>query len=1314
MIRKPVVMFFALILLLISVGTGAQEATPTTLNRASEGVLQALSAEGSVRVIIELNVPLTTTESARRPTIDTLQNTVLSSLSASNFTLIRQFEVVPALSGVITLEGVRALQANPAVKAIIIDERVTGFLDEGRAVIQSDTARTAFGLDGDNVRVAVVDSGVDVDHPDLEGSIVAQKCFATNTCEPGNINESDNAQDEHGHGTHVTGIVTSSGAASEMGVAPEADIVAVRVLDENNAGFTSDIVAGLEWINDNQATLNVDVVNLSLGTFTRYTGNCDTQQSTYASIFQQLANKGVVVIAASGNAADANQLSAPACNSNVIAVGATYDASGGTIAFGACTDNTRTVDQIACFSNAGVMLDVLAPGAVITSSALNGTGINFSGTSMASPMTAGVAALMLDHNPNLIPAEVEMLLEQTGLPLLDSRNGQTYPRVNALNAVTLGGNHDDVSNAIPVGSLPFNTSRYNSAATTAGTDPVPTDCVTGVNNTVWYTYIPSEDTSTTFLVDADFDVVISVWTGTSPSLTSVVCADSDSGSESEALVGFNASAGSTYLVMVAGENGESGLFELDTIVGQYGAPEIASTSPADGAVDAITGTNITITFDRPVNVDTDPVTLDCGTVIPVDITPGLPAMDVTSITLDPQSDLPQNTLCTVTVSGDKVINTLDSQVMAGMPSFSFSATRTLETTSVTVTPNTQFGDAPLSNPLMIPVPVSDVGLVDDVTVTLNVNHNFLGDVIVGMQSPGGDTATLINGRGAGGDDLINTVFDDSAALAISSGTPPFTGTFRPETPLSVFDNTAVNGDWNFNFEDTANGTDGTVDGITLTITYVQDVRAPRVVEASLSSAGVMVTFDEPVSLTTAAVTLECPSEASVPLTGLPISEETTITLSGTLPTGESCTVTVVAAETTDAQGNQLDGNNDGTAGDDYTFTDTVTEATPTPTATDTPTETTEPTVSPTITVTDDPTTPTATATTDPNATPTNTPTVTATTDPNATPTPTHTPDIPDEPGELGVDGDLNAATVLPEFLWVVNPNDFKPWYGIFVYDSDATLFYNVWLERTTVCQPFTGVCRYTPTLAELPGGFFNDVYTWEVQSWEDGMFATVGEDTFVVSAPVPALPLTSTVDASTGIIALNFPNDPGVSWLNVYVGRSDFSETYDFRWYPKTEATCAGSTCTLYPRAFPPNGNNYVVYLQTWGAAGYNLNDPGIFSGPFTFSLSFPLAGEIEPLTTTIDSSGRPTFTWNKGDGTTWYEFWVGTAAPEYDTLYLDWLWGLDLGCNSGTVCTFTPPVTLQEGMNYEWWIRTWGPGGLDLNSGIQGWNQAGAFTADF
>lgn len=252
---------------------------------------------------------------------------------------------------------------------------------------------------GNGVVVAVIDTGVMCTHADLQGRCVAGYDFVFNDNDP---------RDDHGHGTHVSGIAaaTTDNAVGVAGSGWGAKIMPVKALDSTGNGGHSSIASGITWAVDHGA----DVINMSLGGF--FTSGTLRTAVAYA------IDRGVVVVAAAGNEATSNP-TYPASYPGVIGVSATTPS-----------------DQRASFSNFGIFVDVAAPGTGILSTTADGGYQAWSGTSMAAPVVAGLAALLVGQNPSRTPAQVEAIIEQTaddiGTPGRDDLFG--YGRINARRA----------------------------------------------------------------------------------------------------------------------------------------------------------------------------------------------------------------------------------------------------------------------------------------------------------------------------------------------------------------------------------------------------------------------------------------------------------------------------------------------------------------------------------------------------------------------------------------------------------------------------------------------------------------------------------------------------------------------------------------------------------------------------------------------------------------------------------------------------------------------------------------------------------------
>jgi subtilisin len=216
------------------------------------------------------------------------------------------------------------------------------------------------GNTADPIRVAVVDTGIDLSHPDLAANVKGGANFVAGA---------SSYADDNGHGTHVAGIIAAANnTIGVIGVAPAADLYAVKVLDRRGSGYLSGIIEGLTWCVNN----HIQVVNMSLGT--------SSYSASFAQAVQVTLDAGVVVVAAAGNSGPgAYTVDYPGAFAGVIAVGAT-DSS----------------DNIASWSSRGPQVAVCAPGVGIRSTYKGSTYQTLSGTSMASPHVAGVVALVLN------------------------------------------------------------------------------------------------------------------------------------------------------------------------------------------------------------------------------------------------------------------------------------------------------------------------------------------------------------------------------------------------------------------------------------------------------------------------------------------------------------------------------------------------------------------------------------------------------------------------------------------------------------------------------------------------------------------------------------------------------------------------------------------------------------------------------------------------------------------------------------------------------------------------------------------------------
>jgi subtilisin len=275
------------------------------------------------------------------------------------------------------------------------------------ANVQQVNAPQAWGYSqGKGIRVAVLDTGIDFRHPDLQPNYVGGVSFVPGAATP---------MDDQGHGTHCAGTIAAAIEGTHVvGVAPLASLYAVKVLDRNGSGQFSWIIAGIDWCIQN----DIHIISMSLG--------ARTAPEAVKTMCDAAWNRGLLLVAAAGNAQqqfpvppDESNVGPPAKYQNVIAVSA-IDSS----------------NVIAGFSSRGPEVDVCAPGVNVLSDRLGGGTTTMSGTSMACPCVAGVAALAWGSHRFSNNEEIWNLLASTvdnlGVPGWDLFFG--YGRVNALAA----------------------------------------------------------------------------------------------------------------------------------------------------------------------------------------------------------------------------------------------------------------------------------------------------------------------------------------------------------------------------------------------------------------------------------------------------------------------------------------------------------------------------------------------------------------------------------------------------------------------------------------------------------------------------------------------------------------------------------------------------------------------------------------------------------------------------------------------------------------------------------------------------------------
>ncbi|NEU57913.1 S8 family serine peptidase [Halorussus sp. MSC15.2] len=330
---------------------------------------------------------------------------------------VREFSSIDALTLRLPRQAAQALESNPNVRYVERNGRMHALaqtLPWGIDRVDADVAHSN-GETGNGADIAILDTGIDSDHPDLQANLGTGKAFVTcNGC-----NES--WDDDNDHGTHCAGIADAvDNTEGVVGVSTEATLHAVKVLDSSGGGTFSDIAAGVEYVADQ----GWDVASLSLGG--------SSGSSTLHDAVQYAQSNGVLVVAAAGNSGPCSDcVGYPAAYSEVIAVG-----------------STDSDDSLSSFSSTGPEVEIAAPGGSIYSTIPGGYD-TFSGTSMACPHVAGAAGqLMADGASN---AEARDTLTSTAedIGLASNESGSGLLDVEAALG---GGGGSDPSVAVSTGS----------------------------------------------------------------------------------------------------------------------------------------------------------------------------------------------------------------------------------------------------------------------------------------------------------------------------------------------------------------------------------------------------------------------------------------------------------------------------------------------------------------------------------------------------------------------------------------------------------------------------------------------------------------------------------------------------------------------------------------------------------------------------------------------------------------------------------------------------------------------------------------------
>lgn len=463
---RPILLLSILLtLILVEIGSAVsvQAISPNQQPDGYQQLVAQAEENGTVRVLVQLDLPfraegeLETDQAvqAQQASIDGLQGMVLEAMADTNTAVVATFEYIPYLALEIDADALETLAALPIVAAIEEDVPVPPALSSSIPVIGADAAWSA-GYTGAGQTVAILDTGVDTDHPAFTtgGSrIVSEGCYsttnagysATTVC-PGGVEAAtgvgtgvdctavvgpanSKAQSDCSHGTHVASIAAGDDGGSIVGVAPDANIIAIQIFSLFNSTtycggfsncvltFTSDQILALERVYALRDSYNIASVNMSLGGG-QYTAVCDSDSRKAA--IDNLRAVGIATVIASGNDGFRDSMGAPGCISSAISVGATDD-----------------VDNVASFSNIAPFIDLLAPGVSIYAAVPDGAGIK-QGTSMATPHVTGAWAVLKQAVPG-ISVDDALTAFKTGAVLVDDNRSSgvetDLARINVNNAI---------------------------------------------------------------------------------------------------------------------------------------------------------------------------------------------------------------------------------------------------------------------------------------------------------------------------------------------------------------------------------------------------------------------------------------------------------------------------------------------------------------------------------------------------------------------------------------------------------------------------------------------------------------------------------------------------------------------------------------------------------------------------------------------------------------------------------------------------------------------------------------------------------------
>jgi subtilisin len=435
--------------------SSAKLARSASFNQRFQQLVDKAQKKGTVQVIIRVRAAFRPEGQlsnaaevlAQRSVITEAQDQMLSWLRYVPSTLKRN-KYIPFIAASVDVAGLEQLQASSEALNISPDTGIRLALSDSLPRVGAQRA-WASNFNGAGKIIAVLDSGIDKDHPWLSGKVVSEACFTTNDQTTGYSSVCPNEHTEStepgsgvpctvlgglggcSHGTYVAGI-----AAGRSGVAYGANLISIKVtssVTDNSEDCrgpascllarSSDVVRALEYVYDLRTVYNnnIAVANVSLA-INGHQGHCDdlsAETQAMADIMSQLRSVNIATVVAAGNERFTNALSYPACISSAVSVGATGDGS----------DINSPLDAVMDFSNSAPILNLLAPGRLITSTVPGGGFEDGFGTSAAAAHVSGAWALFKQKEPSATVDQVLNKLVSSGANITDSRNNVIKPRI---------------------------------------------------------------------------------------------------------------------------------------------------------------------------------------------------------------------------------------------------------------------------------------------------------------------------------------------------------------------------------------------------------------------------------------------------------------------------------------------------------------------------------------------------------------------------------------------------------------------------------------------------------------------------------------------------------------------------------------------------------------------------------------------------------------------------------------------------------------------------------------------------------------------